>query len=150
MLAFPGLRRWNGWANSTVFATLETSDGQPEKALAAFQHVLETEVTWLRRIAGHPAPNVRQWDNPSMDLCRVYLAETTELAAAIDEASLDAEFSYQNSRGDTFTDRAGEALTHMLLHSSQYRGEAAGFLNAAGHRVPDLDLVFWRRAGEPE
>lgn len=150
MLAFPELRRWNRWANSTVFATLEKSNGEPGPALAAFQHVLETEVTWLRRIAGHPTPNVRQWDSPSMDLCRLYLAESTELAAAVDELQLVEMFSYQNSRGVGFTDRAGDALTHMLLHSSQYRGEASGFLNAAGHTVPDLDLVFWRRAGEPE
>ena len=39
---------------------------------------------------------------------------------------------------------------HMLMHSSQYRGEAAGVLNAAGRRVPDLDFAFWLRAGEPD
>ena len=54
------------------------------------------------------------------------------------------------STGKEFTDRIGDVLVHMLMHSSQYRGEAAGFLNAAGHRVPDLDLIYWARFGEPK
>lgn len=59
-------------------------------------------------------------------------------------------FPYQNSSGKQFTGKVDEVLTHVFMHSSQYRGEAAGLLNNTGSRVPDLDLIFWIRDGEPE
>ncbi len=43
-----------------------------------------------------------------------------------------------------------EVLEHMLIHSAQYRGEAAGLSNAAGTRMPDLDYIIWLRLGEPQ
>jgi hypothetical protein len=51
------LARWDRWANHLVFEALRASSGEPEKALAAFQHVLETEVNWLRRIEAAVEPN---------------------------------------------------------------------------------------------
>jgi uncharacterized damage-inducible protein DinB len=149
MLDFDATRRWNDWANRVVYAVLQESAGRPQEALAAFQHVLETEITWLRRIHRYPSPNVPLWGVPSFSTCTVYLDESRELVAALTTERLDEPFSYQNSRGQTFKDVTRTALGHMFLHSSQYRGEAAGFLNAAGHPVPDLDLIFWLRRQPP-
>ena len=145
LLDFDTTRRWNDWANRTVFTVLESTYGEPERALAAFQHILETEITWLRRIAGYPQPNVPLWGDYSLARCAVWLAESRELIAAIAEDELDESFSYRNSRGESFTDTARGVLGHMFLHSSQYRGETAGLLAEAGHAVPDVDLIFWQR-----
>jgi uncharacterized damage-inducible protein DinB len=147
------LARWDRWANHLVFEALRASSGEPEKALAAFQHVLETEVNWLRRIEAAVEPNPPLWTGPSLDRCATYAAEAeerlTHLAVDLDDARLASTFSYRSSRGTAFTDTIAEALLHMFLHSMQYRGEAAAFLNEVGHRVPDMDFIFWRRAGEP-
>ncbi|MCA9826533.1 MAG: hypothetical protein KC482_01120 [Dehalococcoidia bacterium] len=145
MLDLDTTRRWNDWANWRVFEVLKGTDGEPERALAAFQHILETEVTWLRRIVGHPEPNLPLWGEVSMGSCGVWLNESRELIAGLSDADLDRSISYRNSKGDSFTDSVGEVLGHTFLHSSQYRGEAAGLLAAAGHTVPDLDLIFWKR-----
>lgn len=154
MSTFSQLARWNRWANRQVLATLDTSGGEPAKALDAFQHVLEAELTWLRRLAGEPTAFVQQWKGSTLANCHAWIDEAhARLGQVIEQATpewLADGFSYQNSRGEPFTNMREESLMHMLMHSSQYRGEAAGMLNAAGHRVPDLDFGFWLRDGCPD
>ena len=94
------------------------------------------------------------WGEPSLPLCEDWYARTLSHHAAL-RAKLPDGFAagtvtYQNSRGDLFSDPIEEILAHLFMHSSQYRGEAAGALNQTIHRVPDLDLLFWGRIGEPE
>jgi uncharacterized damage-inducible protein DinB len=147
------LARWDQWANRLVFEVLRASDGEPANALAAFQHVLETEVNWLRRLEGVADANPPLWIEPSLAQCEAYAAEVDErldrVAADLDSTRLESAFSYANSHHHEFTNTIADALLHMFMHSMQYRGEAAAFLNAAGHRVPDFDLIFWQRTGGP-
>lgn len=146
--------RWNRWANRQVLETLRQSAGEPPKALAAYQHVLETELVWLRRFNTDPRPMVPQWGDVSLGQVEGWTAEAAALiavrAATLGVGGGSREFRYRNSKGFEFVNLVEDSLMHMLLHSSQYRGEAAGFLNAAGYRVPDLDFGFWMRDGEPE
>ena len=148
------LARWNVWANDAVLSTLEASHGEPPAALAAYQHVLETELVWLRRIAADSRPMLPLWGESSLKTVVDWTAEATQSLAALmgrlDESGLGGTFAYRNSAGTALEDRTDEVLLHMLMHSSQYRGEAAGFLNATGRRVPDVDLIFWMRQGEPQ
>lgn len=149
---FERMCRWNIWANGLVLTALREGDGEPPEALAAFQHIFEAELTWLRRIqAGGDA--IPLWGAASMANCEAWSTEAGHrlrvLCEHLDDAYLQSTFSYRNSRGEAFTDRVEEPLLHCLLHSQQYRGEAAATLNAAGARVPDFDYIFWLRIGEP-
>lgn len=148
------LAKWDAWANRQVLETLQAASGQPRGALAAFQHVLAAELTWFERMGGHEVALLPLWAEPSLETCaewydrsRVHFARLSDLLANGDYAN--QTFPYQNSSGKSFTGRVDEVLTHVFMHSSQYRGEAAGLLNNTGHRVPDLDLIFWIRDGEP-
>ncbi|MCZ2110709.1 MAG: hypothetical protein LC118_14275 [Dehalococcoidia bacterium] len=147
------LARWNGWANRVVGDVLAGTRGQPETALKAFQHVLEAEVTWLRRFEGIGKPGIPLWGPASLETVGALGEEATSLlsslSASLDDGRLQGTFTYANSAGKQFTDRLQEPLLHMFLHSQQYRGEAAAFLNATENRVPDFDFIFWLRQGEP-
>jgi uncharacterized damage-inducible protein DinB len=140
--------RSNQSGNQTVLDALRERGGQPQAALAAFQHVLETELRWTRRMHGDSTP-VPLWGPPSLEQCEQWLtdanAELDALAARLSEEELARTFSYQRSQGDAYTNTVGEALLHMLLHSAQYRGEAMGFLNAEDAQVPDTDFIFFLR-----
>jgi uncharacterized damage-inducible protein DinB len=148
------MTRWNVWANGVVGDALRNSGGEPAGALAAYQHIFEAELAWLRRIAMEPRPNVALWGPASLEQAETWGQEArgrmAVLGASLDEQFLKSTFAYANSTGRVFTDRVEEVLLHLFLHSQQYRGEAAAFLNASGHRVADFDFIFWMRIGEPE
>jgi uncharacterized damage-inducible protein DinB len=72
------------------------------------------------------------------------------LLADLDDARLAQTFTYRRLEGDGFIDTVADVLLHMFLHSMQYRGDAAAFLNGAGHTVPDVDIIFWLRQGQPD
>jgi uncharacterized damage-inducible protein DinB len=145
--------RYNAWANDLLFREL-VAKAAPEAAMRAFQHVLETEITWSCRILG--------MDNPPITLWKPVSAETRALWVRTARAQLDrvvAEggpdpfsrtFRYRSYAGQEFEDAVAEVLEHTLLHSAQYRGEAAGLSNAAGVQMPDLDYIIWLRTGMPD
>ena len=147
------LARWNIWANRLVGETLRQSNGEPASALAAYQHIFAAELTWLRRMANEPQPNLPLWGLATVEQADAWSNEAAVRLGAIqesaDEGFLASTFEYANSSGRRFSDRVEEPLLHLFLHSQQYRGEAAAFLNAAGHSVPDFDFIFWLRSGEP-
>lgn len=147
--------RWNRWANRELAAVLVGAGGEPAHAVAAFQHIFETEVTWLRRIDGDDRPMMQLWGMASLDTVQALMTEAAErtgtLITALDNlAEPDRVITYLNSRQMEFRDPVGDTLFHMLVHSSQYRGETAGLLNASGYKVPDIDLIFWSRSGSPD
>ena len=150
---FVRLCKWDAWANRQVLETLRACGGEPRNALAAFQHVLATELTWLDRMDGDATAFLPQWAEPSLERCQEWFGRSSArlqaLATKLADGYGESAFPYKNSTGTPFVGQVDEILTHVFMHSSQYRGEAAGFLNAAAHRVPDLDLVFWMRSGEP-
>ena len=145
--------QYNAWANATLLAAIEAGENVPVKAVAAYQHILETEQTWFARMMGETSPDVALWHTPDLVRCRDWTAEMIARVeyffAHLEEAALSHTFSYQNSKGTPFTDRIDLVLNHVLVHSAQYRGEASGFAIAAGVAVPDLDLIFWHRNGSP-
>lgn len=151
MIDLDELQRWNAWANGLVLEALKSSGGEPMKALAAFHHVVVAEAIWLRRIQDSPAGPDQLWSKePSLADVERLFAEVTAGLPVVTAGDLGASASYANSKGERFTDAIEEILTHVFMHSSQYRGEALGLLSNAGHQVPDLDLAFWRRMGRPD
>ncbi len=141
---------FNAWANAILLNTFEGAPRVPSKSVAALQHVYATEVTWLRRLRGENVKGEPLWGPPSLHTCREYAPVATQLVEFVDrlrESDLDQPLAYRNSRGEDFEDPIGDLLAHILIHSAQYRGEAAGFANAADFnlRVPDLDYIYYLR-----
>lgn len=148
------LARWTTWSNRQVLNALRTSAGNPTNALAAFQHALEAEAVWLRRLDHDARPMLKLWDTPSLETCESLAAESATrwdaILARVERDGMAWTSTYRNSSGREFTGTPGDSLLQVLLHSSQYRGEATGFLHAAGHQpVIELDYIFWLREGSP-
>ena len=136
--------RYNNWANATLYANL-TAKGAPESALRAFQHVLETELTWSSRILGLGNPKLTLWAQvPAEERDRWALTARQQMERVAAGESADGftrTFQYRTYADQPFEDAVAEVLEHTLIHSAQYRGEAAGLSNAAGVQMPDLDYI---------
>jgi uncharacterized damage-inducible protein DinB len=148
----PDRLKYNNWANATLYRDLKAKRA-PESAMRAFQHLLETELTWSCRILGMDNPDLKLWAPVSADTRDEWAATAREqmgrVAANEFADEFGRSFQYRNYSGQPFEDAVSEVLEHTLLHSAQYRGEAAGLSNAAGIQMPDLDYIFWKRNGSP-
>jgi hypothetical protein len=99
---------------------------------------------WLRWMSGDAEAWVEPWQPATLDRCRDYINQTDALMATLGETlevKFDATFEYLTPWAGRQHARMSEAVLHVLMHSSQYRGEASGFLNAEGHTVPDIDFM---------
>ena len=72
----------------------------------------------------------RQWDQ-----C---LAEMTD-------DSVRADLTYQDMRGNTWSQPVWKLVFHVVNHATHHRGQAAGFLRTMGRTPPALDLVAFYR-----
>lgn len=143
---------YNNWANALLFRELSAKNA-PEAAKRAMQHVLEAELTWSSRILGLGNPALKLWAPVGDEQREAWLLtarrQLEEVSAAESPHNFERTFRYQTYSGEEHEDSVAEVLEHTLIHSAQYRGEAAGLSNAAGVQAPDLDYIFWRRAGAP-
>ncbi len=143
---------YNAWANTVLYRDLKAK-GAPERALRAFQHLLETEITWSSRILGMGNPNIKLWEPVSPETRDEWFLTARRQLERVGVTESPSDFSrsynYQNYAGKDFESTVADTLEQTLTHSAHYRGEAAGLSNADGIQMPDLDYILWLREGKP-
>jgi uncharacterized damage-inducible protein DinB len=73
----------------------------------------------------------RQWD---------------EWLAGLNDDAVRTDFTYQDMRGNVWTEPIWKLVMHVVNHGTHHRGQVSGFLRAMGRVPPVLDLVaFYRR-----
>jgi uncharacterized damage-inducible protein DinB len=141
---------WDAWANRETLASLERTADAPEAARKRMAHVVGTEWLWLSRLRSEPSP-MDVW--PPIDLaeCRRQLprleAAWKKELAGTSEASLARSVEYVNSKGEIWTNDAGDVLMHAILHSAHHRGQIASDLRAAGFEPAYTDFIHAVRQG---
>ncbi len=91
------------------------------------------------------------WPELSLAECRGAFDGLSLLRAdylhALTPPDLDKTVPYVNSKGEPWTSRVGDILTHVVLHSSHHRGQIASDIRAAGHEPPYTDYIHAVRRG---
>ncbi len=129
----------DAWANRETLGALVVADEPPAVTVGRFAHVLAAELLWYARIQGRPAP-VPVWPDWSVAECAERSTQLGRLwepyLDVLTEDELIREVSYVNSRGEAFTSRVEDILTHVGLDSAYHRGQVAAELcprATAGH-----------------
>lgn len=136
------------WADERALLALETSHGEPPRALELFNHVLGAEAEWLARLEQRPC-DIAIW--PSLDLgqCRATAARNREQYAAYlshrSPNDLDRRVPYRNSRGAEFESRVEDMLIHVAMHGSYHRGQVALLIRDAGAEPNASDYIAFVR-----
>jgi len=143
---------WTDWANRTTLAALRRATPAPASGERRLAHLAATEHLWLARLERRPQP-MPVW--PEIDLAATagLIEELPDLwrryFERAGEAGLTANVAYTNSKGESFTNRAGDILLHLVSHGAYHRGQIAADLRQAG-AVPELtDFIHWARVVEP-
>lgn len=143
------LLAYDDWANLETLASLEAIVSPPPRSVKLLGHIVGAERLWHGRLMRDEPGAV--WPDLSLDECRDAIHELSVLWAeylqALTPAGLGETVAYVNSKGEPWTSRVGDVLTHVVLHSSHHRGQIASDIRAAGHEPPYTDYIHAVRRG---
>jgi uncharacterized damage-inducible protein DinB len=135
------------WANKRVLdLALEIGD-IPDKAKDLFSHIINAQTIWISRIesikmAAEPWKPINSSDwNESLHL-------NSEVLKVISRrGGLDDSFSYQNTKGETFSNAVGDILYQLVMHSQYHRGQIIQLLKPlTDSKLPSTDYIFYKRS----
>jgi uncharacterized damage-inducible protein DinB len=136
------------WANLETLSAARTVADRAPRALACLAHVAAAKRLWFVRVAGGQAP-LPVWPTLTADDCRRHLVEANDewLAhlARVSESDLAGLITYTNTRGETFSSRLDDILSHLPLHGHHHRGQAAAAIREAGGAPPTIDFIHAAR-----
>ena len=141
---------YDNWANREVLRSLGESSELPQRGLDLMGHILSAQKLWWERILARPQ-SLPVWASLTIKQCE---AETSELEGlrrqyftGRTDADLSKETNYKNSKGENWTSRVDDILTHMIMHSAYHRGQIAMVMRSAGITPAYTDFIHGVRQG---
>ena len=141
---------YDDWANREVLRHLQRESSPPASCVTWFAHVLGAQSEWLARLEGKKS-ELAVWPRLTLDelegcLARLQ-ADWTHFLEHLDPAELARTIAYTNSKGQAWSSRVEDVLTHVLLHGAYHRGQIASALREAGLTPPYTDYIHATRSG---
>ncbi len=134
------------WANLQVKAMLLNMEIIPERARRIFDHILGAQSTWIGRIRNIPCEleiwpllQPEQWQT----IIDKHHQELVQIAN--NHTLLDSVITYQNSKGQSFTNKVSELLIHLSLHGQYHRGQIIAYTRDQIEQPPITDMIAFLR-----
>jgi uncharacterized damage-inducible protein DinB len=151
---FQRMFAYDSWANHECLAALRAAKSPSADGVGRMAHILSAEKLWLERIQKR-SQSMPVWPSSTIDDC-IRLADEmasawrdylTELGAHSPGAALDNKVDYRNSKGEPWSSRLEDILTHVLFHSAYHRGQIALQMRASGITPASTDFIHAVRQG---
>jgi uncharacterized damage-inducible protein DinB len=138
------------WANRECLTALRAASPPPPKVLRLLAHTLSAQKLWLERLQRIPQ-SIPVWPGSTIEDC-IALADEMLLSwkkylTELQPADLENEIDYRNSKGESWSSRVEDIITHVLLHSAYHRGQTALEMRAAGLQPAYTDFIHGVRQG---
>lgn len=141
---FRQLFRYDDWANREVLASFRAAGTPPPRSLKLLGHILGTEYVWFSRIEQERSV-LAVWPELGMSECESHVGQLPDLWSAylgrLEEAKLGDTVTYQNSKGERWSNRIEDILMHVILHSAYHRGQIASDMRQSGHTPAYTDFI---------
>jgi uncharacterized damage-inducible protein DinB len=165
---------YDSWANRECIRAMQSLTERASSDLVRkMAHILSAEKLWLERILGQ-AQSMPVWPTATLEDCSALSEKNAEawrdflkqlssagptLAGTIQtgtiqtgtindrSGALSQDVKYRNSKGEPFSSRVGDILTHVLFHSAYHRGQIASQMRAAGFTPAYTDFIHAVREG---
>ena len=154
------------WANRECLAAMRAAGSVSPDTVGRMAHILSAQKLWLERILKQ-RQSMPVWPGLTIDDCvalaeemssawRSYLMQltsqlttqfTTQLGTHLPPGSLDDQVEYRNSKGQAWSSRVEDVLTHVLFHSAYHRGQIALQMRASGMEPAYTDFIHAVRQG---
>ena len=146
---FVRLFEHNAWANGETLRSL-LGENPPVRGLRWMAHLIGSEYLWLGRLREEPS-GLPVWPELDLEECG---AKLEDLARSwqryldnLGPEDLDYGIAYRNTKGEFWTSRVGDILTHVLLHQSYHRGQIAAAVRESGGTPAYTDFIHAARQG---
>lgn len=140
---------YDHWANLECLRSLESLT-PPPKVLLLLAHTLSAQKLWLERLRQVPQ-STPVWPTSTIGECSALADEMhfswQRYLAAFADADFENKVDYRNSKGEPWSSRVEDILTHVLMHSAYHRGQIALEMRAAGLTPAYTDFIHGVRQG---
>jgi uncharacterized damage-inducible protein DinB len=141
---------YDHWANRECLAAMGADGSAASGAVKRIAHILSAEKLWLERIRGE-RQSMAVWPSSTVEDC-IALADGMGSAwrnylSKVPPGGLEEKIEYRNSKGEPWSSRVEDVLTHVLMHSAYHRGQIALEMRAAGMEPAYTDFIHAVRQG---
>jgi len=145
---------YDDWANRECLAAMRAPESVPADSIRRIAHILSAQRLWLDRILKQPQ-STPVWPSSTTEDCLVLADQMssawqlylTRIGNQFAPGSLDDKIEYRNSKGELWSSRVEDILTHVLFHSAYHRGQIALQMRAAGIEPAHTDFIHAVRQG---
>lgn len=144
------LRKYDIWANREIAASLKNLPSPLVRCTQLLAHIAGAEYVWLARL-DMGSPPVAVWPELTLAECDLHVQQLgniwTEFFSKRLPGGLEDLITYKNSKGEPWSSRVQDVLTHVFLHSAYHRGQIATEMRRAGHTPAYTDFIHAVRQG---
>jgi uncharacterized damage-inducible protein DinB len=141
---------YDDWANRHCLSAMQAARLVSSATVGRMAHILSAEKLWLERLR-HESQSLPVWPTTSIQDCLVLADDMARLwrdyLAPLHPATFNEKVEYRNSKGEPWSSRVEDVLTHVLMHSAYHRGQIALEMRAAGMEPAYTDFIHAVRQG---
>lgn len=147
---FQRLFQYDDWANHETLRSLETLSNPPVRSLQLIAHIVAAECLWHARLRQLPQPmavwpelNLKDSTSQLLQLRSIWHKYLGELNAN----RLNDSVAYTNTKGERYSSRIADILTHVIIHSGYHRGQIAADVRTNSGEPAYTDFIHAVRQG---
>jgi uncharacterized damage-inducible protein DinB len=145
---------YDDWANRECLAAMRAARSVSPDMVGRMAHILSAQKLWLERILNQ-SQSMPVWPASTIEDCTALASEMsaawrnylTRLANQFAPGSPEDKIEYRNSKGQPWSSRVEDVLTHVLFHSAYHRGQIALQMRASGLEPAYTDFIHAVRQG---
>jgi uncharacterized damage-inducible protein DinB len=153
---------YNAWATNRIFEAVEAlPEGEAMRDMKSshrnihgtLTHLVGAEKIWLSRMAGTPdKAMIKPADVPTVADVKATWEQTgfatAKFLGTMTDRKLQETFTMSTAKGEQFTHSFGQALQHVVNHSTYHRGQVITLMRQMGQTPPDTGMIsFFRETG---
>ena len=143
------LLHYDEWANREVIESIRKTGNPLPRSIQLMAHVISAECLWLARLTGSKQP-FPVWPEFTLEQCAAHASEISgEWQKYFENLpdALEQSVAYKNSKGELWTNKVQDILTHVFMHSAYHRGQIAANMREHGHTPAYTDFIHGVRQG---
>ncbi len=117
----------------------------PELAKKLISHLLNALEIWVSRVEGRESQAETWQVHETSSLHKLNQKCHNAIFQLLEFGNLRKVHTYQNSKGETFSNTLDEVLTHLIIHSAHHRAQISAVWSEVGIEPPVCDFIFWAR-----